>query len=203
MVKHTLWFYLAILVFLTACTNNSSSGNGQEGNYDSTKKMVTDILKSEDGKKAIVEVLGDESTQQMYVINDQLVRQAVEQSLTAEEGKGFWSNMFTDTEFVTAFSEAMIAQHEDVLTRLMSDSAYQEKMLELFNNPEVHDQIRGQLKSQQFKTHLEETIQETLASPLFEAKVSEIIIRNAQTLLEEKDTQSEQTDGGTDDEENE
>ena len=169
--------------------NNSSNNNQENNNYESTKKMVTDILKTEDGKKAIIDVLAEDSTQKIYVIHDETVKVAIEEALTSEKGKEFWSQMFGDQEFVKEFSESMMDQQEDVFKRLMGDSTYQEKLFELFENPEFGQLVQSQLKSQQFKSYLEESIQETLESPLFQAKVSEIIVQHAKDIAGEKDKQ--------------
>lgn len=162
--------------------NDSSNSNQNATSYESTKKMVTDILKSEDGQKAIVDMIADDSTQKLYVIHDDTVKTAVEETLTADEGKDFWSRMFSDQEFVKSFSETIMEQQEDIFKRLMADSEYQKKMLELFGNPEFSKLVQAQLKSQQFKGHLEESIQETIESPLFQAQITEIIVKHAKEI---------------------
>ncbi|MBM7542745.1 spore germination lipoprotein GerD [Amphibacillus cookii] len=191
-------FVLIVVSSLMGCSPNNNSSN-QEANYETTKKMVTDILKSDEGKESIVEVIADESTQQIYVIHDQIVQSAIEEALTSEEGQEFWSNMFSDQEFVKEFSDAMISQQEDVFKRLMSDASFQEKMLELLANPEIDEQMLGLMKSQQFKSHLEESIQETLESPLFQAKVSEIVVDHAKKIMEAKDEQASEDQESEDD----
>ncbi|WP_017473585.1 spore germination lipoprotein GerD [Amphibacillus jilinensis] len=184
------FFILIAVISLMGCSPANNNSGNQEANYETTKKMVTDILKTDDGKQAIVEVIADESTQQIYVIHDQIVQSAIEEALTSKEGQEFWSNMFSDQEFVKEFSDAMIKQQEDVFKRLMNDASFQEKMLELLANPEIDEQMLSLMKSQQFKSHLEESIQETLESPLFQAKVSEIVVDHAKKIMEAKDEQA-------------
>lgn len=184
MMRRVLLSMLIVCSFLTACSGNSNQSSSPD--YEATKKMVTDLMKSEDGKKAIVEVIAEDSAQQLYVIHDDTVKTAIEEALTSEKGKEFWTKMFTDHEFVKTFSEAMISQQEDVFKRLMADSSYQEKMLELFANPEFGEMIQSQLKNQQFKGHLEESIQQTLESPLFQATVAEIVVQHAKKIVSEE-----------------
>lgn len=201
MFKKNIIFVLIVSILIIGCSpGNDQSNNNQENDYEATKKMVTDILKSEEGKTAIIEVIADDSAQQIYVINDDTVKTAIEEALTSEKGKTFWSQMFSDQDFVKEFSDAMIDQQEDVFKRLMSDAGYQEKMLEFFANPEFEQQIQELLKSQKFKGHLEESIQETLESPLFQAKVSEIIVQHAKKIVGEdgeegQDDQQSQENG--------
>ena len=77
----------------------------------------------------------------------------------------------------------------------MADSSYQEKMLELFANPEFGEMIQTQLKNQQFKGHLEEGIQQTLESPLFQATVAEIVVQHAKKIVGEESSGSEGESG--------
>lgn len=193
MMRQVLLSILIVYCFLTACSGNSNQS--QSPDYEATKKMVTDLMKSEDVKKAIVEIIAEDSAQQLYVIHDDTVRTAIEEALTSEKGKEFWTKMFTDHEFVKTFSEAMISQQEDVFKRLMADSAYQEKMLELFENPDFGKLIQSQLKNQQFKSHLEESIQQTLESPLFQATVAEIVVQHAKKIVAEESGGSEGESG--------
>ena len=193
MRKSVLLSILCIATLLIGC--NTNSNQSQSPDYETTKKMVTDIMKSEDGKKAIIEVIAEDSAQQLYVIQDDTVKTAIEEALTSEQGKEFWSKMFADHEFVKAFSEAMIHQQEDVFKRLMADASYQEKMLELFSNPEFGQIVQSQLKSQQFKGHLEESIQQTLESPLFQATVAKIVVQHAKKIVSEDSGKSESDQG--------
>lgn len=190
------YLYLTLLLLL-GCTSPNGGSNGQENNYETTKKMVTDILKTDEGKQTIAEILADEETQQAYVIHDQVVKSTLEEVLTSEQGKTFWSKMFSDQEFVKEFAEAMSTQHEEVFKRLMGDATFQGKMLELLANPEVDAQIISLLKSQQFKVELENNIKEILESPLFKAQVAEILVKNAKEI-NKPSGQEEQNQDDTD-----
>ena len=185
------------LIILGGCSPDNQQSQNQNFDYETTKKMVLDLLKSEEGAQTITDVIANEQTQETYVIHDDTVKTAVTENLTSDKGKEFWSKMFSDHEFVKKFTEAMVDQQEDIFKRLMADSSYQEQMLELFSNPEYAQLIQSQLKSQQFKGHLEESIQETLESPLFKATVSEIIIQHAKKIVSEDSGEGEQESTGS------
>ena len=57
------------------------------------QKMVTDIVKSEDGKKAIVEILAETLNNFTLFMMIQLTR--IQEALTSEKEE-FWAKMFTD-----------------------------------------------------------------------------------------------------------
>lgn len=170
-------------LLLTSCGGTGGGAQaGEEANYDTIKKMVTDILKTDEGKKAMTEVLSDEEMQNTYVIESKIVEQAVTDALTSDKGKEFWTKMFEDPKFVESFAKSLQKQQEDVIKGLMSDSEYQKKMLELLENPQMEEQILSVLKSQDFRGHLETTIQETLNSPLFKAQITDVILKAAEEM---------------------
>ncbi|WP_234400613.1 spore germination lipoprotein GerD [Virgibacillus senegalensis] len=186
------------LLLLTSCGGGNTT-SGEEGNYDTTKKMVADILKTDEGKQAITEVLSEKDMQKTYVIEGDTVKESVQKALTSEEGKKYWTKMFDDPKFVESFSKTLQDQHKDVLKGLMSDSAFQKQMIELFQNPEMTEQMVSAMKSQQFREHLEKTIQETMDSPMFKAQMSEIILKAAEEMKPSQGSQQNQGGGGSQD----
>lgn len=181
-----------ILVFLAAC--NGSSGASEQADYDTTKKMMVDILKSDDGKKAMTEVLSDEEMQQSMALESEVVSQAVQQTLISEEGKAFWSKLFSDPTFVQEFSKVLEDQQKELMKGLMKDAEYQKLMIELYKNPEMMEQMVTVMQGQKFKAHLETTIEETLNSPVFQAKMTETLLKAAEEMSSgEQDSQSEES----------
>lgn len=181
-----------ILVFLAAC--NGSSGASEQADYDTTKKMMVDILKSDDGKKAMTEVLSDEEMQQSMALESEVVSQAVQQTLISEEGKAFWSKLFSDPTFVQEFSKVLEDQQKELMKGLMKDAEYQKLMIELYKNPEMMEQMVTVMQGQKFKAHLETTIEETLSSPVFQAKMTETLLKAAEEMSSgEQDSQSEES----------
>jgi spore germination protein D len=199
MSKLRLLCPVLILVFLAAC--NGATGASEQADYDTTKKMVVDILKSDDGKKAMTEVLSDEKMQQSMALESEVVSQAVQKTLISEEGKAFWSKLFSDPKFVQEFSKVLKEQQKELMKGLMKDSEYQKLMIELYKNPEMMEQMVTVLEGQKFRAHLEKTIEETLNSPVFQAKMSETLLKAAEKMQSgdkgsESSGQSEQGGSG-------
>nr|WP_139823689.1 spore germination lipoprotein GerD [Thalassobacillus devorans] len=181
-MKRSLLFIGLFALFLTACAGNSSGS--EQADYDTTKKMVVDILKSDDGKKAMTEVLSDEKMQQAMALESEVVSDAVNQALTSEKGQEFWTKMFEDPKFVKGFADSMKKEHEELLKGLMKDSEYQKLLIDVFQNPEMVEQVQTVLEGQKFREHLEKTIQETLNSPLFKAEMTETLLKAAEKMQE-------------------
>lgn len=185
---------LFIIFLVTACGGNQS---GQEQtDYEQTKKMVVDILQTEDGKKALMEILKEEQLKQELVIESDVVKSSINEALVSDKGKEMWKTLFEDPSFVKGYTDAIQDEQTKWLKDMMNDAEYQEKMLELIQNPEISAMILSLLKSQQFRSHLEETIQQTLETPLFQAKIQEILLKAAEEQAKQDGGGGEGSGGG-------
>jgi spore germination protein D len=176
------------VVFTSAC---SASESVKETDYDTTKKMVVDILQTDDGKKALQELMAEEDMKEKLIIESDTMKKTVNHALTSEKGAEMWKKLFEDPEFVEQFAKSMSEEQQKLIKKLMHDADYQKQMLELLQNPEIKEQMLDVLKSQQFRSHLEETIQQTLDTPLFQAKMKETLLKAA-----EKQENKKQQDSG-------
>ncbi|WP_163971982.1 spore germination lipoprotein GerD [Oceanobacillus halotolerans] len=179
MVRAILISFIGLALFITACGGGQST-SGEDGEYDTTKKMVVDILQTEDGKKALREILTDEEMKEELVINSEVVKSSISNTLTSDKGTEMWSKLFEDPEFVKTYAESISSEQKKLMKDLMSDSEYQQQMLDVLKDPKMSDQILSVLKGQEFQSHLEESIQQTLETPTFQAKIQEILIKAAE-----------------------
>ncbi|MEC5425976.1 spore germination lipoprotein GerD [Virgibacillus sp. C22-A2] len=182
------------IILISAC--NGGNASGEEADYEKTKKMVVDILQTEDGKKALGEVMADEKLKQELVIQSDVVKDSINETLVSEKGKEMWTKLFEDPKFVEGYAKSMEDEHKKLMKSLMNDSDYQAQMLELLQNPEITDQMLSVLKSQQFRSHLEETIQQTLETPLFQAKIQEILLKAAEEQSKKEGGGGQSQEGG-------
>lgn len=190
-IKFLILFLSITVLLITGCNNNGDKK--ETGDYESTKKMVADILKTDEGKKAITEVLTGDDMQQTYVIESPAMKEAVTEALSSDKGKEFWEKMFKDPKFVESFATALQDQQKDILKNLMSDSEYQKKLIEILSNPDMEKQFLTVVKGQDFRGHLEKVMEETFSSPMFQAKLADLILQAAQEM---KPPQEGQDSGG-------
>lgn len=195
---------ITLTIFLTSACGGDGSTT-KDGNYETTKKMVVDILQTEDGKKALSEILNDENMKQQLVIESDTVKQSINEAFSSEQGSELWQRLFKDPTFVESFAKAMEKEHLELMKRLMGDAEYQKQMIELLQNPEMMQLMLALLKSQQFKEHLEETIQQTLNAPLFQAKMSEILLQavEEESSKDESSSETENNEETSEDQANE
>src|SRR5690606_3013292 len=92
----------------------------------------------------------------------------------------FWNKLFEDPMFVQTYTKSVEDAQKELMKGLMTDSEYQKLLMDIFQNPEMETTMIETLKSQQFREHLEKTIQETLESPLFKAKMTEVLLKAAE-----------------------
>lgn len=191
-------FFIALmglsLFLMSACTEEVKSG--KEADYEATKKMVIDILQTDDGKKALKELMTDEEMKKQLVIESDIVKNAIDQVLTSEKGKEMWTKLFKDPTFVEDFAKSMSGEQKKLMKDLMNDAEFQKQMLELLQDPEMTKQMLGLMKSQEFRAHLEETIQQTLETPLFQAKIQEILLKAAEKQGKQQEQGQSESKGG-------
>lgn len=195
--KSTL-LLLPIMVFLTSCSPNDATG-GEQIDYEETKKMVVDILKTDDGKKAIEEVMSSDGMKEKLVMDQQVVTNTIEQTLTSEKATDFWKKTFSDAKFAQSVAKNMQTENQKLLKELMNDPEYRAMMIEVFKEPEIQKEMADALKSKEYREHLQKVITETVDNPLFKVKLQELLLKAATAetkAASEKEGGKQQSSGG-------
>ncbi|MBB6447568.1 spore germination lipoprotein GerD [Bacillus benzoevorans] len=169
--------FLALLL-ITGC-NQEVAGNGQL-DYEQTKKMVVDILKTDDGKKAIQDVMSDEKLRQELIMDQAIVTETIQTTLTSDKGIDFWKKTFQDPKFTETIAKSMQKEQEQVLKNLMNDPEYRGKLIEVLKDPELAKEMSDLLKSNEYREHLKQVVTETIESPLYQTKIQELLLKAAE-----------------------
>ncbi|WP_217588845.1 spore germination lipoprotein GerD [Lentibacillus saliphilus] len=194
---HPAILLVCLFVFLAACSNEGAGG--KDADYETTKKMVVDILQTEDGKKALSDILSDEKMKEQLVINSDIVKKSINETLASDKGTDMWKKLFEDPKFVKKFSESMSEEQKQLMKDLMKDAEFQKQMLDILKDPKMTEQFIIVLKSQEFRAHLEETIQQTLETPTFQAKIQDILLKAAEKQTSGKSDGKESGGGSGED----
>ncbi|WP_141434151.1 spore germination lipoprotein GerD [Bacillus sp. 03113] len=189
MLRKFIFLPLFVLCLLASCAPQEE-GKSQI-DYDQTKKMVVDILKTDDGKKAIKEVMSDEKLKQQLIMDQAIVSETIEKTLTSEKGTDFWKKSFEDPKFAASMAKSMEKENEQLLKNLMKDPEYQGMLIDVFKNPELEKEVTTILKSKEYREHLKKVVSETFESPLFKAKIQDILLKAASEVKTEKKEGSE------------
>jgi spore germination protein D len=185
MKRKNILLLLPIMFLLTSCSSDQSSSGGQV-DYDQTKKMVVDILKTDDGKKAIQDIMSDDAMKQKLVMDQQVVSDTIQQTLTSDKATDFWKKTYSDPKFAQSVAKNMKTQNQQLLKELMNDPEYRAMMIQVFKEPEIQKDLADALKSKDYRTHLQSVISETIESPLFEAKMEQLLLKAAENLSKGK-----------------
>lgn len=183
------------LLLLTGCLDQPSE---KQTDYEQTKKMVVDILQTEEGKKALAEIMQDDKMKELIIFESDEIKDTITEGLASDKAKDVWHQLFDDPAFVKKFIETMGDEQKKLYKDLMTDATFQKQMLELLQNKEMMELLITVMRSQEYREHLEETIIETLESPLFEAKLQEFILDEAKKNKkkdEEEKKDKEQEEG--------
>lgn len=175
----------SFLLLAAGCASPAESAGGQV-DYEETKKMVVDILKTDDGKKAIQEVMGDDGMKEKLIMDQPVVKDTIEKTLTSEKGMEFWKKSFEDPKFAESVAKSMEKENEKLLKDLMKDPEYKGMMIEIMKDPELEKELTTVLKSKEYREHLQKVMTETFESPLFKAKLQALIIQAAEDLPTQK-----------------
>jgi spore germination protein D len=166
-----------LIMMLAGCGSGEAGGNNLD--YEQTKKMIVDILKTDDGKKAIQELMEDDKMKQKLVMDQAVVSETIEKTLTSEKGTEFWKKSFEDPKFAESIAKSMKKENEKLLKDLMKDPEYRGMMIEVLKDPELEKEVTNVLKSKEYREHLQTVVTETFESPLFKAKIQEILLKAA------------------------
>jgi len=195
MVRFYVFAFVCVVTVISGCTNESTK---HDIDYEQTKKMVVDILQTDEGKKALREIMTDEKMKQHLIMESDAIKKAITEMLSSDQGSDMWKKLFEDPEFAKTFSESLAEEQKKLFKALMNDADFQKKMIELLQNPEITQQNLSLMKSQQFREHLEETIQQTLESPLFQAKMQDILLKAASKKEKKESGDKSQSEGSSD-----
>ena len=77
--------------------------------------MVVDILKTDDGKKAIQDVMSDDKMKEKLVMDQKVVSDTIQQTLTSDKATEFWKKTFSDPKFAQSVAKNMRSENEKFL----------------------------------------------------------------------------------------
>ncbi|MFB4214229.1 spore germination lipoprotein GerD [Shouchella sp. 1P09AA] len=189
--KHS---YLAIIVcsllfvVLTGCAQTEAQ---QNTDYEGTKKMVIDLLKTDEGKKALHDLIAEEDMREEIVMDSAFVKQTIQDTLTSDEGKAYWQEVMKDPEFAKSFAESMQGENEKILKSLMKDPSYQQMMMDILKDPQMGEQAMELMKSKEYREQVMGIMSEALESPYFAAKMSGLMSKAIEDQSNSEDNEGE------------
>lgn len=185
---------LFLLGFLTACGSETQASSSGGNTYKDTKSMVLDILKTEDGRKAIQEATITQNTKmQLLSAGDtQQLQLAVKDVLVDTQNTQFLQKMITDPRFAGQFAKAVEKNTKQIHKDLLKDPEYQKSMMEAMKSPDYQTILMDTMKSTPYRTQMKTVIQESLQSPLFRLELMDLMKK----VLQEESMPKEKAEKG-------
>jgi spore germination protein D len=190
-----IFFILLSSLFASAC---ATPDQGQQADYEATKQMVVDVLQTEEGKKAVQEVVQDEEIQEQLIMEQEFIKETIQTTLASEEGKEYWQEVMKDPEFAKTFAESMQEENEKLLKGLMKDPEYQSMMLDIMKDPEMEQNYVELMETKDYREQVRAIVMEAMESPLYVARLNELLQQMAKEEL--KSGEAPENGGGAEEE---
>ncbi|KWX78944.1 spore germination lipoprotein GerD [Paenibacillus jilunlii] len=197
----TLWtgsLVLSMVMALTACGSEQSGSSSGQVSYKEMKTMVVDILKSEEGKKAVEEALSTPSSgsegssvsglsmKMMPLQTTEQIRVAVKDTITAPEYQKEIEKIMTDPKFAGDFAKAVNSQSKELHLQLIKDPTYQKSVAEIMKSPEMMKMFLDLTKTSDYRKQSMTIMQEAMQNPLFRMEVLDLLKTVVQDELQPK-----------------
>ncbi|WP_455660628.1 spore germination lipoprotein GerD [Pradoshia sp.] len=187
---------VAIACCSLALASGCSEGNKETNadSYSDDKKMMVDLLKTDEGKKAIQEALEDKDVKAELIMDQDTVTKTIKETLTSKEEMEFWKNAFSDPEFVKALAKGMKSSHKDILKDLMKDPEYISLMTNILKSSDMQKEFISVLKEKDVRKEIKSLVTETLENPLYQEQISDILLKAATEKSTKKSSDGSQSD---------
>lgn len=179
-----------LLLFSSSCAAPQAS-SGSSPDYTSTKKMVVDMLKSDEGKQALLDTLSTDAFKKELVINNNLVKQTIVETMTSNQGKAFWTSLVQDPSFSTKLAKAMESENKTLLQQLMKDPTYQNSMMDILKSPDMQKVYLDLMKTPPFRQQMQKTLVETMQNPLFATQLEDALKNVVKAEIQKTANQSQ------------
>lgn len=137
--------------------------------------MVLDMLKTDDGKQTIKELLEDKEMKTAIVFDEPAIKNTIFETFKSEQGKKLWTDLLKDPGFSEKLAQSMQKENENLLKKMMKDPGYQGMMMDVLKAPELQQQYLTLLRTRPFREQVQKDMQEMVASPLFKKELMDAI----------------------------
>lgn len=179
-----------VAIILSGCASPPSVSGSSTPDYSSTKKMVVDMLKSDEGKQALKDVLKSPDFKNEMILNNDVVKNTIVETMTSQQGKQFWTSLVEDPTFSTKLAKAMQKENTTLLKQLMKDPSYQGSMMDILRSPEMEKDYLNLMRTKPFREQMQQAMIETMQSPLFTTQLEKVLAKVVKAEIQKEDQTS-------------
>ena len=172
---------IAALAVLTSCGQDQSQS--AQVNYNEVKSMVVDILKTEDGQKAIRDAskeVEETDFRQLSILQTgqgQQLQMAVKEVLSDPAYAQSLKEAMIDPKFAGDFAKAITTENKKIQKELIKDPEYQQALIDVFKDPQMQAMIMQTMKSSEYRQQIITIMKESIETPLFQADLLQLMER--------------------------
>ncbi|MCJ8015035.1 spore germination lipoprotein GerD [Paenibacillus sp. KQZ6P-2] len=177
-----VWGIIFGLSAILAGCGSQQSYAPPQADYKEMKTMVVDILKSDEGKKAVEDAMkqgggstGGPSMQMMSAQAADQIRTAVKDTITSEEYKKEIEKIMTDPQFAGDFAKAISSQDKQLHMQLIKDPTYQKAVSDIMKSPEMMKMFLDLTKTPEYRKQSMTVMQEAMQNPMFKMQVMSLL----------------------------
>jgi spore germination protein D len=167
---------LIILLLLVGCGMEPTQVGGQSS-YKETKTMVLDILKSEDGRKAIMQGQGMKSNSLMQSADVNVIRTAVKDVMTDPRYPDMLKKIMTDPQFAAAYAKAIETENKALFKTMLKDPEYQSLLLGVMKDKEFEQLIIEVLRGKTYRKEAMKIFEDALSVPKFKMELVKLMMK--------------------------
>ncbi|WP_028595163.1 spore germination lipoprotein GerD [Paenibacillus assamensis] len=185
---------IVLMLVTTSCSQEpQSSGNKVE--YKELKSMVVDILKTEEGQKAIESAQSNGgSSMQMKTMNTQQqeqIRIAVKDTLVSPDYEKVIEKIMKDPKFAGEFAKTISKEDKQIHKDLIKDPTYQKAVGDILKSPDLMNAYLEVTKSPEYRKQLMALMKDAMNSPLFKLEIMEMMTKAVKEELQPKENKKE------------
>ncbi|WP_044641921.1 spore germination lipoprotein GerD [Risungbinella massiliensis] len=172
--KWILSFALPLLL-ISACNNQDQATNQSQVDYQQVKQILIDTIHTQEGKKAIQELLKDPEFQTHMQLQSKAMEEYVAKSIQNQTTQKDWINLLSNPTVAEQIMKATEKQQQETMKILMKDPKFQQSMMDILKDPEFSKQLLEVMKSKENRQETLKLIQETLKTPSFQDELKKKI----------------------------
>ena len=170
-LKNVLSFFM-VLFLLSACNNQGQQQQKAEPDYKETKTMVLDILKTDEGKKAIQETIKEPGV----LMKEATIQSTVEKTLTDPKNQQGFKEMMKDPKVAESFAKAIQDEHKKIIKDLMKDPEYQQMLIKVMKDPKFEENLLEVMNSSAYRQQAMSIMKDSLESPMFKIEMIDLMV---------------------------
>jgi len=181
-MSNTIKFVFSLLTFclITAC---GAGGGQQQGkaspDYKEVKSMVIDILKTDEGKRAVQETVKKESMS----LDGVKIQSSVEKALTDPKNQEGFKEMMKDPKVAAAFAKAIQDEHKKLLKEMMKDPEYQQLLIKTLKDPKAQENLLHVMNTPSYKQQTMSVMKDAMQSPMFRLEMINLMVEAQKEMM--------------------